>query len=46
MPWYVVVDLACLFIFSVFFFYNSVASILSLFGLILPGSLTSLLNLW
>jgi hypothetical protein len=46
MPWYIVVDLACVFIFSVFFFYNSVASILSLFGLALPGNLTSLLHRW
>jgi len=46
MPWYVVVDLVCVVIFSIFFFYNFIASILSLFGLTLPGSLTSLLNLW
>ena len=46
MPWYIVVDLVCVVIFSIFFFYNFIASILSLFGLTLPGSLTSLLNLW
>ena len=44
MPWYVAVDLACVVIFSVFFFYNSVASFLSLFGLTLPGNLASLLS--
>jgi hypothetical protein len=46
MPWYVVVDLVCVVIFSIFFFYNSVVSILSLFGLTLPGNLTSLLRRW
>ncbi len=46
MPWYIAVDLYCVVIFSVFFFYNSVASILYLFGLALPGSLTSLLYRW
>ena len=44
MPWYVAVDLVCVVIFSVFFFYNSVASFLSLFGLTLPGNLTPLLS--
>ncbi len=44
MPWYIAVYLACLVIFSVFFFYNSVASFLYLFGLTLPGSLTSLFH--
>jgi len=46
MPWYVVVDLACVVTFSIFFFYNSVVSILSLFGLTFPGNLTSLFRLW
>jgi hypothetical protein len=46
MPWYVVVDLVCVVIFSIFFFYNSIASILSLFGPALPGNLTSLLYQW
>jgi len=46
MPWYIVVDLVCVVIFSAFFFYNFVASILSLFGFTLPGDLTSLLYRW
>jgi hypothetical protein len=46
MPWYVVIDLVCVVIFSVFFFYNAVSSILSLFGFTLPGNLTSLLYRW
>jgi hypothetical protein len=46
MPWYIVVDLVCVVIFSIFFFYNFIASILSLFGLALPGNLTSLLYQW
>ncbi len=47
--WYVVimaVYLVCLAIFSVLFFYSSIAFISSFFGLTLPGSLTSLLYRW
>jgi hypothetical protein len=47
MPWYIAVDLVCVVIFSVFFFYNAVSSILYLLGLpSLPGSLTFLLYRW
>jgi hypothetical protein len=46
MPRCAVVGLVFSVIFSIFFFYNSIASILSLFGLPLPGNLTSLLYRW
>jgi len=46
MPWYIAADLVLLVIFSSSFFYNSVASVLSLFGLTLPGNLTFLLDRW
>ncbi len=46
MPWYVIVVLSFTILLSLFFFYNSLAAVLSVFGLSLPGSLTYLLNFW